>query len=278
MRIVYDISDDEALHARAFFDSWRSNPFVKARKRRNVDGIRGRADHDQFWEALVSALLTTQQRSGPNSAVTRFISSSPFPLGLAACRANRPCNAFVEQRITAFGGIRRGRTIAGELESDLAWLEQGGWASVLPRLSALEASPDAALERETARYVAANLKGLGPKQARNVLQMLDSLVGTPRVGAGFVGQITRSSIARDVGLRSERKRFGLLPVKHGQNPLPGATVGRRGLLRGLWGALLGHRRAQVARFGHQGAHHPLEVTGQRLQVHRQLHARSSAHP
>jgi len=150
----------------------RSNPLVRKRQQRNVDGVRAPADHDQFWEALASALLTTQQRSGPGSAVNRFITSTPFPLGLSDCRAHSPCGALVEDRITAFGGIRRGRTIAGELQSNLTWLDDEGWTSVLPRLSALGASTSAPLEREAAGYLAEHLKGLGPKQARNVLQML----------------------------------------------------------------------------------------------------------
>jgi hypothetical protein len=227
MKIAFEISEDEASRARAFFVDWQSNPLVVARQRRNVDGIRSCADRDQFWEALVSALLTTQQRSGPASAVNRFVSASPFPLGLADCWGNQPCRAFVEQRITAFGGIRRGHTIAGELEADLEWLEQGGWASILPRLSAPEASATPALERETARHIAANLKGLGPKQARNVLQMLgltryetpiDSRIAKWLNGFGFPMRLTAAGLADqsyyeivEDGFQALCARAGVLP-------------------------------------------------------------------
>lgn len=227
MRIAWDISDDEARRARDFYDNLRSNPFVTARQRRNVDGARAPADHDQFWEALVSALLTTQQRSGPASAVNRFITTTPFPLSLSDCRAHSPCAALVEDRITAFGGIRRGRTIAGELQSNLAWLDDEGWTSVLSRLSALGASRSLPLERESARYLAENLKGLGPKQARNVLQMLgltryetplDSRIAKWLIGFGFPIHLTAAGLSDPSyyevvsdGFQALCERAGVLP-------------------------------------------------------------------
>lgn len=172
MKLEIVVSEDEAARARAFFDTWRSNRIVALRQKRNVDRNRKRADESELWDALVSALLTTQQRSGPRSAVGRFIQSVPFPLGLVACRAHRPCGPDVRRVITAFGGIRRGPTIAAQLQDNLEWLENGGWKEIVVRIEALEASSSREFERETARYLADELHGIGPKQSRNLLQLL----------------------------------------------------------------------------------------------------------
>jgi hypothetical protein len=227
MKIVFDISDEDARRAREFYHSLRSNPFVRTRQSRNVDGSRAPANSDEFWEALVSALLTTQQRSGPTSAVNRFIRAAPFPLGLSDCRANSPCAAFIEHRIMAFGGIRRGRTIAGELQANLTWLDRDGWDYLLPRLSSLGASTSPTLERETARYLSDNLKGLGPKQARNVLQMLgltryetplDSRIAKWLNGFGFPVHLTAGGLSDHSyyelvsdGFQALCERAGVLP-------------------------------------------------------------------
>jgi hypothetical protein len=40
---------------------------------------------EDFWKQMVACLLTTQQRSGPTSAVTRFIRTAPFPLAYRTC-------------------------------------------------------------------------------------------------------------------------------------------------------------------------------------------------
>jgi hypothetical protein len=145
---------------------------VVARRRRNIERVYEPVDRAIFWEALVSALLTTQQRAGPRSPVTRFIRSQPFPLRLNVCLESHDCRHLVESTIETFGGIRRAPSIATEVASNLAWLEAGGWSDLLPRLRELEKEPGWQEEREAARALASRLSGIGPKQSRNVLQML----------------------------------------------------------------------------------------------------------
>jgi hypothetical protein len=172
VRIEYQISDDEARRAKEFFEEWAKHGFVIARRRRNVEGLHEPPNRAEFWEALASALLTTQQRSGPNAPITRLISTVPFPLSLSACEGSAALPIFVEDVIRSFGGIRRGPTIGSELQSNISHLQGGGWSPLLDQLRNLEAGATVVQERCAARYLAANLKGIGPKQARNVLQML----------------------------------------------------------------------------------------------------------
>jgi len=172
MKLVFKITAAEARAARSFFDQWAADPFVKKRRDRNVGRKRRSVNRAVFWEALVSALLTTQQRSGPDSPVNRFIASTPFPLTLKACRSHQPPERFILNRITAANGLRRGPTIAGQLGTNLQWLESAGWTSLMPSLRSLEGGTNATQEREAAQTLAAHLLGIGPKQSRNLLQML----------------------------------------------------------------------------------------------------------
>ena len=115
MRIEYHITDLEAARAREFYEQWAANPMVEARRRRNVDGVRPPVTDGEFWEALVGALITTQQRSGPGSAVYRFASTVPYPISLPDCRAYDSCAAFVESTIREFAAS------AGALPSPESW-------------------------------------------------------------------------------------------------------------------------------------------------------------
>ena len=129
---------------------------------------------DIFWKAMISCLLTTQQRSGPNSAVTRFICTNPFPLNLLLCFSQSNLEEFVSDIITKFGGIRRANKIAEAVSDNLKWLENGGWQRIFRMTDSLESNETIERERESAEYIDDHLKGFGPKQARNLLQSLGS--------------------------------------------------------------------------------------------------------
>lgn len=119
------------------------------------------------------AQLTTQQRSGPDTPVWRFAYASPFPVPLRACLQQRSVARFVLGKIRLYKGIRRGPSIARQCEENLNWLEDSGWLEVLRLLRVLDAGHTSMTqERETARLLAKNLTGIGPKQSRNLLQML----------------------------------------------------------------------------------------------------------
>jgi hypothetical protein len=54
----------------------------------------------------------------------------------------------------------------------LDYLDGEGWEILMPQLRDLERKGTALLEREVARDLASRLQGIGPKQSRNLLQML----------------------------------------------------------------------------------------------------------
>lgn len=56
------------------------NPFVKKRLERNVHRQNIYLDKDAIIWMLIMCLLTSQQRSGPLTPISRFLIKKPFPI------------------------------------------------------------------------------------------------------------------------------------------------------------------------------------------------------
>ena len=115
------------------------------------------------WEAMIACLVTTQQRSGPNSAVTKFICTKPFPLNYPICKKADNLSNVVEGIIKGFGGLRRGKTIGEEVEYNFKWLEKDGWQVIYGIIGDLKDNQDAVIERKAAEIIMDNLMGFWPQ-------------------------------------------------------------------------------------------------------------------
>ncbi|HHW20519.1 hypothetical protein [Thermodesulfovibrio thiophilus] len=179
MKINWIIEEEDIRHIKEFVDSQSGKSFVKNRIAKNVNGHIPDFNRDILWNAMISCLLTTQQRSGPESSVTKFICINPFPLNLNRCAEQTNLKKFVEGTITNFGGLRRAKTIGDEVLHNFKWLKNGGWQEIESIAKVLVEkrgqSPqfdDKYIERKAAKIAIDNLKGFGPKQARNLWQSL----------------------------------------------------------------------------------------------------------
>jgi hypothetical protein len=171
MRIIWDISDEDVQRVKAFLRDQEDNGFVRHRIQKNVVGPKPSFSKDRFWQAMVACLLTTQQRSGPNSPISRLISTDPFPLDFATCNACPDAGILVLEKLKASGGIRRSNRVAAECKANLMWLSQH-WQEVEDMLAPLASAADPLTERDVARFFGDHLTGFGPKQSRNLLQSL----------------------------------------------------------------------------------------------------------
>lgn len=172
MKLTWQIDDEDVNKVLAFYRRWANDPFVTNRKSRNLDSPRPPVSKESIWMALVGCLLTTQQRSGPGSAVKRILDVVPFPLRYATCRSSPDLEGFAQDVLTSFGGIRRAPTIAQQMAGNLTKLEEGFWLPFLQSVEQLNTADSPSLEREVAHMLALNLAGIGPKQSRNLLQWL----------------------------------------------------------------------------------------------------------
>ncbi len=172
MKIKWEIEPSDVERVQKFFDGQKDKAFVRKRFERNIKKMNPPFSRERFWEAMISCLLTTQQRSGPGTAVTRFICTKPFPLSYPKCRESEDLKALAEEVITDFGGIRRGPTLGKEISQNFAWLEGPGWNVIEKTVVNLENDQTRDGEAAAADIIMENLTGFGPKQARNLLQAL----------------------------------------------------------------------------------------------------------
>jgi len=176
MKFFWQVEDSDIQKVRLLYDDQKNNSFVMNRIIRNVERNIPEFSKDIFWYSMISCLLTTQQRSGPDSAVTHFICSDPFPLSYSQCKKSDNLQKYVEITITDFGGLRRGKKIGEEVENNLEWLEGGGWKDIKKIFSELRNNENKKIERKCSEFFLdkdnKRLKGIGPKQSRNLLQSL----------------------------------------------------------------------------------------------------------
>ncbi len=172
MMLKWKIEGHDVKKVISFFDKWANDPFVKNRKRRNVDIPRPIISREETWRVLVGCLLTTQQRSGPGSVVKRILDENPFPLSYAECSSKGNLEGFTKEILSSFGGVRRIPTISKQIASNYNKLESSLWQLLLSAAEQINISAQPSLERETSHMLAKHLDGIGPKQSRNLLQWI----------------------------------------------------------------------------------------------------------
>lgn len=172
MKITWEIDDDDIIKLKDFVDRHKDNSFVRGRIAKNLSDEKLPVSKELFWQVMISCLLTTQQRSGPGSSVSSFISATPFPLRYEVCVAENDLGTFVTKELTEHGGIRRSTSIGRETEANMRLLEGGGWQRTADVLEEVRLRSSSEVERVAARFIADKFKGFGPKQSRNLLQEL----------------------------------------------------------------------------------------------------------
>lgn len=171
MKLIWQVDADDVARVKAFCDQHRDNAFVRMRVAVNLADDKPPVTKDRFWDVMIVCLLTTQQRSGPNSPVSRFVATQPFPLRRTVCR--RHCDEFadrVTRVLSQFGGLRRSKTIGREAQANWEYLESGGWKEISAILEDVRCTPCPTTERTAVRFIDDHLRGFGPKQSRNLLQ------------------------------------------------------------------------------------------------------------
>src|SRR2546428_13360822 len=85
MEIEWAVEKRDIDSVRKLLRSNGGKTFVRERYRRNVSSKPIQFSRERFWCVMIGCLLTTQQRSGPDSAVGRLMRTKPFPLALTNC-------------------------------------------------------------------------------------------------------------------------------------------------------------------------------------------------
>ena len=168
LKWVIQAADERAY--RAFVAKWNEHRFVRERRNRNLKRIGIDLTVGNFWHKLAGCLLTTQQPSGENSKVAKFLLGTDPVLDWNHCRSAKRL-AVQAERTLAANGMRRGKMIGEELAEAAIYL-RSDWGEVSTRLQGIAARTSKDREREVAGFLRSTFKGLGPKQSRNLIQWL----------------------------------------------------------------------------------------------------------
>ncbi|MFN8371523.1 MAG: hypothetical protein U0694_01405 [Anaerolineae bacterium] len=152
------------------------------RIQRNIEGAPQTPNDEILWAKQIYCLITTQQKSGANSRVTKFISSesaADFPLSLKRCKDETNLHNYTLTVIQQ-AGMRRKERIASAVVANLHQLEHRNqwhdlhvWVNKLIEIRQEPPHPSQRIvEGQAADYIADTFKEMGNKQARNFWQTL----------------------------------------------------------------------------------------------------------
>ncbi len=136
-----------------------------------ADNLRDKIEkptRSEIWWAIASARTTSMQKSGEGSSVSRLMHSYPYLLRLSAWNSEQDLVELIEQH----GGMRFANRIAKDLVENRKLLDE----ELVQKVQSLstkkqKAAKQISRERGVAKKLQ-NLAGIGPKQSRNVLQLL----------------------------------------------------------------------------------------------------------
>lgn len=170
MNIYWEISQSD-IHKLKDLIAKNDNPFLKARNLRNVEKQNIVIDKNSIVKTMTMCLLTSQQRSGPNSIVGQFLSQEPFPITIEKLENKENIEEFINFTLNKFGLTRYINKISTFFASNYQKIQNSDW-SIIYELQELLDNNSRIKEREIADKLNEEFKGFGPKQSRNFLQAL----------------------------------------------------------------------------------------------------------
>lgn len=170
MKIFWEVSNEDIQKAKTFVRQHSNNKLVQARIKKNLAKTKPHITKAVFWRNLILCLVTTQQRSGPNSLVNKFLTSDSFLLDYSLCKSKHRIEVTAEKMLAKYR-LRRSNVLANEIKENLIYFE-GHWKEISGQLEELRINQNIKTERKIAGYFQEKFKGIGPKQSRNLLQSL----------------------------------------------------------------------------------------------------------
>jgi len=147
------------------------NAFLRARQLRNVEKQNIVIDKDSIVKTMIMCLLTSQQRSGPNSTVGQFLRLDPFPITIEKLTTASNVEEFIKGTLRQNGLTRYVNRISSFFASNYRQIVDRNW-NIIKELEELKIADSKSDERKVADNLANDFDGFGPKQARNFLQAL----------------------------------------------------------------------------------------------------------
>jgi len=171
MNISWDITDKDIQNIKKVLIE-NENPFLINRRKRNVQRQNIVINEDAVIKTMIACLLTSQQRSGPNSAVGRFLSKEPFHITFESIsNVDDDIEDYLKQELKKNDLTRYVNRISRFFASNIKKIRKDNW-SIIKKLESLKYIDSKEEERKIADKLNNDYDGFGPKQARNFLQSL----------------------------------------------------------------------------------------------------------
>jgi hypothetical protein len=178
------------------------NDFLAYRRKRNIEKQNVIINEDKIIKAMILCLLTSQQQSGPNSKVAKFLSLESFPITEEVLIQNNNLENFIRLILQQNDLKRFINKISNFFTLNYNKIKNNNW-SIISTLEELLSCDSKEYEREIADKLSYEYKGFGPKQSRNFLQVLG---------------LTKYEIPIDSRITRWLNDFGF-PLKLGSSPL-----------------------------------------------------------
>lgn len=151
-----------------------THPIYKQRIDENIGIENVKISKEKLWKFIFTCLLTTQQRSTKDSKINKFLKSDYDSINLKKLSEIKNVEKYIASQLKNFGGIRRTEIIPNEAATIYKHLLNTNWQLLKTIKELTKHKGDRYLERRVCNEIVANkmFKGLGPKQSRNLLQML----------------------------------------------------------------------------------------------------------
>ena len=125
MKLQWKIEPKDVESVREIVEEYKYEPIVVDRIERNLRPTKPPVKKTEFWKLSVYCLITSQQPSGKDSRVERFVQRTPFPLKLDVCRQTENLRQLAERTISS-AGLRFNERISGFVVGNLDYLEEEG--------------------------------------------------------------------------------------------------------------------------------------------------------
>ena len=205
MKINWNISQSDIKKVKKVVAD-NENPFLQARQLRNIKKQNIVIDKNTVVKIMIMCLLTSQQSSGPNSVVGKFLRLDPFPITVERLTLTYNVEEFIKETLQQNGLNRCINNISSYFTLNYRNVIESNW-TLIEELEELKITDSKIKERNIADNLSNEFKGFGPKQARNFLQSLgltkyeipiDSRVTTWLNDFGFPLTLTYSPLS-DIG-------------------------------------------------------------------------------
>jgi hypothetical protein len=171
MNLTWKITDKDIKRVNDFV-SQNKNSFVTYRISKNVNRQNIKVDRNSILKNVIMCLLTSQQRSGPNSPIGMFLRKKPFPLTEEIISQQNDIEDFIRITLQQNGLNRFINRIPSYFSLNYNRLKNNNWEIVNDFTNKLDGNASKEIERAIADNLQDTFIGFGPKQSRNILQSL----------------------------------------------------------------------------------------------------------